>query len=123
MLLLLDVLFTLLHIIIILFNLFGWIFPITRKAHFVCILLTAISWFVLGIWYGWGYCFITDWQWDIKRRLGETGLPNSFTAYMANKLWGDAITTETIDILTVTGFVLALVLSIYFNFIRPRRNV
>ena len=31
----------------------------------------------LGAVYGWGYCPCTDWHWDVKRRLGETGLPRS----------------------------------------------
>ena len=66
MLQLLDVLLTIIHILIIVFNLFGWIPKRTRKAHLVSILLTAASWFVLGIWYGTGYCPFTEWQWKVK---------------------------------------------------------
>jgi hypothetical protein len=71
MLLLLDLFLTLVHIAIVLFNLFGWIPKTTRKAHFISILLTAVSWFLLGIWFGMGYCPFTDWQWRVKEQLGE----------------------------------------------------
>ncbi len=84
MLALLDVLFTLLHLLIIGFNLFGWIWPATRKLHLWCAGATAFSWLILGIWFGLGYCPITDYQWQIKEKLGEQNLPNSFIKYYAD---------------------------------------
>ena len=113
-----DILFTLLHLIIILFNLFGWIFPATRRAHFICIVATAFCWFILGIWFGWGYCPVTDWQWSIKKQLGETNLPASFITYFVNKMgihFGDA----SINILTLVLFILATIISVYVNFVKP----
>src|SRR5215467_6957172 len=88
---------TLLHLIIIVFNLLGWIFPATRKANFICILATAFCWFVLGIWFGWGYCPITDWQWHVKEKLGETNLPSSFITYYADKLTGRHFSDDLIN--------------------------
>jgi len=35
--------------------------------HRASLLLTAFSWFVLGIWYGWGYCVCTDWHYMVLR--------------------------------------------------------
>jgi hypothetical protein len=116
MLQVLDLLFTLLHLVIILFNLFGWIWPKTRRLHFYCILLTAGSWLILGIWYGLGYCPITDWQWQIKERLGEHNLPNSFIKYFADKLSGRDISSSFVDLLTALFFLLASILSLYTNF-------
>jgi len=84
----LDLLFTLAHLIIIAFNLFGWIWKKTRKAHLIVVGITLASWFILGIWKGWGYCFLTDWHWRVKEKLGETGLPDSFIKYMADKITG-----------------------------------
>ena len=84
----LDILYTIIHLLIIGFNLFGWIWPRTRKAHLITIGVTAASWFILGIWFGWGYCPVTDWQWDVKEKLGERDLPASFITYFANKLTG-----------------------------------
>lgn len=116
-----DFLFTLLHLLIIGFNLLGWIWPSTRKLHFVVVLLTAGSWFILGIWFGLGYCPITDWQWQLKESMGETNLPNSFIKYYADKLSGRDIPSDFIDALTAIGFALAAGLSVYLNFNRKNK--
>jgi len=68
----LDVTFLVLHTILIIFNLFGWIFRKTRRINLLTILLTGSSWLVFAPWYGLGYCLCTDWHWEVKRRLGET---------------------------------------------------
>jgi len=121
MLLLLDLFLTLLHLLIIGFNLFGWIFPATRRLHFIFILLTGASWFILGIWFGIGYCPITDWQWQVKEKLGETNLPNSFITYIANKITGRHFNDAFIDRLVLISFVSAVLLSVYFNFFKRRK--
>ncbi len=121
MLKILDIFFTCLHLVIIGFNLTGWMWIKTRILHFYGVLLTASSWFVLGIWYGWGYCPITDWQWQVKEKLGEENLPGSFIKYFADKLTGEAIDAHLIDVLTAMFFVLAAGLSVYVNFIKKRQ--
>ncbi|ACU04637.1 MULTISPECIES: DUF2784 domain-containing protein [Pedobacter] len=115
-----DFLFTIFHLVIIGFNLLGWIWPPTRKMHFVLVLLTAGSWLVLGIWYGLGYCPVTDWQWQVKTHLGENNLPNSFIKYYADKLSGQDISADFIDAATSIGFAIAAILSVYFNFVRKK---
>ena len=124
MLPLVDVLLTLIHLVMIGFNLFGWISSATRRIHFFFVLLTAASWFILGIWFGWGYCPVTDWQWRVKEQLGEHNLPNSFIKYYADKLTGNNYSPSLIDTVTVVCFALAALLSIYFNFVdkKVRRN-
>ena len=117
-----DLVLTLVHIIIIVFNLFGWIFPATRKAHFICIILTAFCWFILGIWFGWGYCPVTDWQWSVKERLGETNLPASFITYYVNKITGMQLSDSLVNIFTVVLFLAATMLSVYYNFLVARRK-
>lgn len=117
-----DFLFTVLHLLIIGFNLLGWIWPSTRKLHFIVVLLTAGSWLILGIWYGLGYCPITDWQWQIKERLGETNLPNSFVKYFADKITGQNLSANFIDAATAISFAAAAVLSVYLNFIHKKTN-
>ena len=111
----LDYFFSFLHIAFTLFNLVGWIWQSTRRIHLITILLTAASWFILGIWYGWGYCFLTDWQWAIKEKLGERNLPSSFIKYFSDKLIGSDINTSLINSCTLIGFLLATMLSIYLN--------
>lgn len=115
-----DIGLTLVHLIIIVFNLFGWIFSTTRRAHFICIMLTAFCWFVLGIWFGWGYCPVTDWQWHIKEKLGETNLPGSFITYYANKITGRHFSDSLINIITLVLFLLAAVISVYVNFFKKK---
>ena len=115
----LNILLTILHLAIILFNLFGWIPKATRRAHFIVILLTAASWFVLGIWFGIGYCPVTDWQWQVKEKLGERNLPNSFIEYYAEKLTGRNFGSGFIDTITAVAFAVAALLSVYVNFILP----
>jgi Protein of Unknown function (DUF2784) len=116
-----DLLYTLLHLVIIGFNLLGWIWPATRKAHFVCVLLTAGSWLILGIWFGIGYCPITDWQWQVKTQLGEKHLPVSFIKYYADKISGQSISAPLIDVVTALSFAVAALLSVYVNFIHRKR--
>lgn len=110
-----DILLFVTHILLISINMFGWIFKKTRKIQVVTILATASSWFIVGIWYGWGYCFLTDWEWEIKRKLGEQGLPNSFIHYLSNDIFLLNMTAELLDQITVWTFVLAIILSIIFN--------
>ncbi len=104
------------HVVVILFNLFGWIHPKTRKAHLVVVGLTLFSWLVLGIWKGFGYCILTDWEWDIKRELGERHLPASFIQYLTNNIFGLTLNRTTVDSLTLGFFLAAIVMTIKVNF-------
>lgn len=122
MLLSLDIFLTFVHLIIIGFNLFGWIWPATRKMHFICVLATASSWFLLGLWFGVGYCPVTDWQWQVKAKLGEHDLPASFIKYYADKIIGKNISSSFIDLVTAICFAVAALLSIYVNFIKKNRK-
>ena len=118
----LDILFTILHLVIIFFNLFGWIWKKTRKVHLVVVALTIASWLILGIWYGLGYCFLTDWHWSIKEKLGETNLPNSFIKYIADKVTGMNLHAGTVDSITLITFVLIVIITLYINFLHPWIN-
>ena len=115
-----DILLTLLHLAIIGFNLFGWIWK--PKLHLILVLLTAGCWFLLGIWYGWGYCPITDLQWRVKEKLGEQNLPNSFIKYYADKISGQSISSTLIDTLTAVCFFAAALVSFYLNFFRRKKS-
>jgi hypothetical protein len=117
---LLDLLLTILHFAIIGFNLFGWVWKPLRRAHFIVVCTTAACWFILGIWFGIGYCPITDWDWQIKAKLGELNLPNSFIKYYADKIAGKDVDSSLIDALTAGGFFIAALLSVYFNFVQKR---
>lgn len=118
----LNFLFTLVHLVLIIFNLTGWIWKRTHKAHLLVLGLTTASWFVLGIWYGWGYCPLTDWHWDVKEKLGETNLPNSFVKYYADKISGSNVPVSLVDNVTLGCLIFAIVAAIYVNFIRKNKK-
>jgi hypothetical protein len=110
-----DIFFTIFHTALILFNLFGWIWRKTRVANLVTLLLTGGSWFILGLFYVMGYCPLTDWHFQVLRKMGKTGLPNSYTEYLAERLVGHDFSTGLVNQLTLWGFVAALVLSVTLN--------
>jgi len=116
----LDVLLTIVHLAIVLFNLFGWIPKITRKAHFISVVLTAASWFLLGIWFGMGYCPFTDWQWQVKEKLGEGNLPVNFIEYFVEKITGHDFDPQFISNVIAVSFALVALLSVYINFIHSK---
>lgn len=120
MLRILDLFFSFLHIAFTLFNLVGWIWKRTRRIHLVTMGLTTASWFILGIWFGWGYCFLTDWQWDVKRKLGETNLPSSFIKYFVDKLFGGDISPSIVTRTTLICFLGAWIATLYVNFLMKR---
>ncbi|WP_207492246.1 DUF2784 family protein [Aridibaculum aurantiacum] len=122
MLIFLDILLTIIHLVIIGFNLFGWMWKKTQKAHLWFAGLTLGSWLILGIWYGLGYCPVTDWQWQVKRQLGESNLPNSFVKYYADKITGTDISSALIDAVTAVSFALAIMASLYVNFGRKSKR-
>ncbi|HXL58496.1 MAG TPA: DUF2784 domain-containing protein [Chitinophagaceae bacterium] len=103
------------HTSLVLFNTFGWMFRKTRKWNLVTLLLTAFSWFVLGIWYGWGYCFCTDWHWNVRRHLGYHDESNSYIHFLASKLTGINFQPQLTDTITVLVFFTSLALSLWLN--------
>lgn len=120
---LLDWFFLLFHTGIIFFNLFGWIWKKTRVANLILLLLTAFSWFVLGIWYGWCYCVCTDWHWQVLDKLGRTNVPNSYITYLLQRINPSWFVPQTIiDTATAACFFLALVASVVVNVLDWRRK-
>ena len=111
----LNIFFFAFHTIFTLFNIAGWIFPKTRKLHLVTMLLTAFSWFVLGIWYGWGYCLCTDWHWQVRESLGFHDRSNSYIHFLLLKLTGKDLNPRFVDNATLIFFLLSFVLSVWLN--------
>lgn len=108
-----DYAFTLFHSAFILFVLLGWIHSKTRRSHQFALLFTLIAWLLIGFYVGTiGYCPLTDWQWDIKRQLGESNLPSSFTEYILEKLTGLNFKKEHIDLATAVGLGFGVIMAI-----------
>ena len=117
-----DNFFLVFHSALIVFILFGWMWNMTKKANLVSLSLTAFSWFVLGIWYGIGYCPFTDWHWKVLKKLGHHDLPASYIPYLLNKIASIEISSHAADALTVIFFSLALMASIYVNFVKRKTS-
>ena len=116
----LDIFFTVFHTGLVLFNLFGWIWKKTRLWNLICLLLTAGSWLILGIFYGFGYCPLTDWHFSILTKLGYSDLPTSYLSFLFTRLTGLPIDQSLVDAFTLWGLVIALIMSLYLN---PRQRL
>ena len=109
----LDFFLTVFHSAFVLFVVFGWIIPKFRKYHVTAILLTLVAWLLIGLYKGVpGYCPLTDWHWDVKRALGETDMPSSFIEYMAESVIGLNFPTMFINVVTVSGLVFGIAMSV-----------
>jgi hypothetical protein len=111
----LNVFFFVFHTALILFNVLGWISPKTRRLNLITLLLTAFSWFVLGIWFGWGYCFCTDWHWQVREHLGYHDQTNSYNHFLLLKLTGINLDMKLVDVGTAGIFFISLALSAWVN--------
>jgi hypothetical protein len=110
----LNILLFVLHTFFLVFNLTGWIWKRTRRWHLASIGLTLFSWLGLGYWYGWGYCIITDWHWQIRREMGFVD-PVSYTELLMVNILGLPLSTLVVDVLTAGGLALATILTVWLN--------
>jgi hypothetical protein len=115
-----DQFFLWFHSILSLFNLLGWIGKSTRKINLLTLGLTAASWFLLGIFYGMGYCFLTDWHWEVLRKLGHTDLPSSYIQYLLIRIFNWKLEADLVNTVTIVLFFIAIAASVYMNFIHTR---
>jgi hypothetical protein len=111
----LDKFFFAFHSALMVFILFGWIWRKTRIANLIVIFLTAFSWTVLGIWYGFGYCPSTDWHWQVRMKLGYIDMPSTYTKFLIDSLTGLDMNETLVDVFAVLFLLLALFASTYTN--------
>lgn len=101
----------------------GWAFRKTRRLHLVTLLLTAASWFVLGIWYGWGYCLCTDWHWKVREAMGYDDRSNSYIHFLLLKLSGKDFGSRLVENATLVVFLVCVVLSVVLNYRDRKRSI
>jgi hypothetical protein len=97
----------------------GWIWRRTRRWHLLAVVLTALSWFGLGVWYGWGYCPCTDWHWQVRERLGYID-PPSYTQLLIRVVTGIDLGSRAANALTLGVLVAAAAMSVVLH-VRDRR--
>jgi hypothetical protein len=100
----------------------GWMFPATRKWTLLTLALTAFSWFVVGIWYGWGYCFCTDWHWDVREQLGYNDQQGSYIHFLLLKLTRINFDRQLVEWSTLVIFMMSVVMSVWLNIRDYRRK-
>ena len=117
----LDGLFFALHTALIGFNLVGWAWRRTRVAHRVVVGLTAFSWFVMGGYYGWGYCLCTDWHFQVRRALSKPIRETSFLQLLARSV-GLTLNRDASNRLAA-GVFAAIVVATVLAWIADRRRI
>ncbi|MBN1819095.1 MAG: DUF2784 family protein [Prolixibacteraceae bacterium] len=118
----LDIFFVVFHLLVIFFNLFGWIFKPFWKWNLGLLVLTGLSWSVLGIFYGFGYCPLTDWHWDVLGKLGRYPTETSYTQYLFTRISGMTLKSSLADLITLISFLCALIISTISNIVEFKRR-
>ncbi len=93
-----------------------------RKLHFVFVIIVFLSWVGLGLFYGLGYCPITDWHWHILLQMGVYDLPHSYVKYVFDAITGISSNAFLIDLATYILFLSSFALSIYVNFFMEKQR-
>jgi len=118
----LNIFFIAFHSLFVLFCVTGWMWKKTRKLNLVLLLLTGFSWFILGIWYGIGYCPFTDWHWQVRHKLGHHDMPYSYMKFLLETVTGLEFNALFVDYMTVIFFTVALIMSCATNIIDWYKN-
>ena len=111
----LDKFFFVFHALFTLFCMLGWIWKATRKLNLLLLLLTGFSWFGLGVFYGWGYCPLTDWHWQVHSALGYTDFPRSYIKFFLDEVTGLDWNATFVDTVVAVCFAAALAASSCLN--------
>jgi len=117
-----DISFFVFHVALIFFNLFGWLFRPLRRWNLITLGLTAFSWLVLGLFYGLGYCFLTDWHWAVRDKLGYETPYSSYIHFLVEMVFKVRVSPTLVDTLTAVCFGLAVVASAIVNIRSPKRK-
>lgn len=120
---LVSLFFHVLHLAVIAGNMTGWAIHRARRIHLALVSVTLFSWIVLGYRYGLGYCFLTEWHWQVLESQGVSDLPGSYIAYLIRLLTGLSPDPRLVDAGTGACFAFAVCASLYVNrdlFIRQR---
>ena len=111
----LDYFFIVFHLALVFFNLFGWLWKRTRKANLIVLILTGGSWFILGLFYGIGYCPLTDWHWQVLAKLGHMPSETSYMQYLMARVFDLHFSSRLVDMVTLISYLVALVVSAILN--------
>ena len=103
-----DTLLHILHISIIIINLTFWMSTRTLRLAQVTLGLTLISWIGFGFSYGLGYCFLTDWHWQVKEALGERDLPVSYIKLVLDRTFKLDTNPDSVNTAALIGILFGI---------------
>jgi hypothetical protein len=116
-----NILFFVFHTALILFNVFGWMHPRLRLWNLLTLSLTLVSWLVLGLWKGIGYCVCTEWHWNVRRAMGIDEQSDSYLELLSKTVLGWSPPTQTLNDLAAGVFAFSFLASLALN-LRDRRR-
>jgi hypothetical protein len=115
----LNIGFFVFHTVLIVFNVIGWAWKRTRIWNLVTLGLTALSWFVMGAFYGIGYCVCTQFHFEVREALGIHDGADNYLQLLARTLLGIDPAPSTVRQIAGIGFGVSVVMSVALN-IRDR---
>ncbi len=111
----LNVFFLVFHTGLIVLNCLGWIWRRSRRLSLITLALTAVSWLVMGIWHGVGYCICTDWHWQVRTALGYHDPEHSYIDFLVRILTGRSPDPSLSRAVAGWVFAVAVVLTVSMN--------
>ncbi|MCH7904499.1 MAG: DUF2784 family protein [Armatimonadetes bacterium] len=115
MLAILNIFFFVFHTVLIVFNVFGWAHPKTRKWNLATLLLTLASWVGMGMFYGMGYCICTDWHWQVREAMGIKETATSYIVLLVRNVSGWEPPVALANEVAKWVFLSALAMSVGLN--------
>ncbi len=107
-----NILLHLAHLAVILFSALGWVLPARRPLHLLLQGIILFSWFGLGYFKGWTYCFLTDLHWRVKQAMGRPAETETYMQLLANRLLARHVAAVLVNRMTVTVFFTTTLLSL-----------
>ena len=118
----LNILFLVFHSGLIVFNVFGWLWPKTRPWNLLTQVITLGSWVGMGAFKGWGYCYCTDVHWKIRRDMGIADDPETYIGFLIEKVTGIEPSGDFVFWLGLTVFSFCFFASLFLNLRDIRRR-
>lgn len=118
----LNIAFFIAHTALILFNVFGWTHPRTRRWNLATLLLTLASWVGMGMWMGTGYCVCTDLHWRVREAMGIRETADSYLVLLIRTVSGWDPPLALVNEVAKWVFLFSLAMSISVNVRESRRS-
>lgn len=118
----LDILLHIAHSGLVLFMVFGIFYKPWAKWHFIAVIMIWISWLLVGSYVGtYGYCPLTEMQWNVKRHLGEYSLPPSYIEYVYTTATGQDVDNKLMSNI-IAAVMLVITMVSFFRFFMFRKT-